>query len=206
MACMISRPVLPGSCSAGWPRRARRRRPARVGARRPVPRSRRLGWSSVVMCIVHSCRCNNCMLQSSCTRNHAARPRLQAAGLHQLQAAPAAAPRGAALRRRVGKAGLKTTQYSLLSHVLKLGPIRPGDLAAAMKMDAVHADAQPAAAARRRLAARWPPGADGRSRLVQHHRRRPRQARRGAAPLEARRRTALNQLLGVAARARRCMR
>jgi len=32
--------------------------------------------------------------------------------------------------------GLKTTQYSLLSHVLRLGPIRPGDLAAAMTMDA----------------------------------------------------------------------
>ncbi|MBU4424125.1 MAG: MarR family winged helix-turn-helix transcriptional regulator [Gammaproteobacteria bacterium] len=32
--------------------------------------------------------------------------------------------------------GLKTTQYSLLSHVLKLGPIRPSDLAVAMKMDA----------------------------------------------------------------------
>ncbi len=48
------------------------------------------------------------------------------------------------LMRRVGQhydaemadCGLKTTQYSLLSHVLKLGPIRPGDLAAAMKMDA----------------------------------------------------------------------
>ena len=36
----------------------------------------------------------------------------------------------------LGKAGLKTTQYSLLSHVQKLGPIRPGDLAVAMKMDA----------------------------------------------------------------------
>ena len=36
----------------------------------------------------------------------------------------------------VGKAGLKTTQYSLLSHVLRLGPIRPGDLADAMTMDA----------------------------------------------------------------------
>ena len=34
------------------------------------------------------------------------------------------------------RCGLKTTQYSLLSHVLKLGPIRPSDLAAAMKMDA----------------------------------------------------------------------
>ena len=36
----------------------------------------------------------------------------------------------------VAKAGLKTTQYSLLSHVLRLGPIRPGDLAQAMTMDA----------------------------------------------------------------------
>ncbi len=36
----------------------------------------------------------------------------------------------------VAKAGLKTTQYSLLSHVLKLGPIRPGALAQAMTMDA----------------------------------------------------------------------
>ena len=37
---------------------------------------------------------------------------------------------------QVSGAGLKTTQYSLLSHVLKLGPIRPGDLAQAMTMDA----------------------------------------------------------------------
>jgi DNA-binding MarR family transcriptional regulator len=36
----------------------------------------------------------------------------------------------------VGKAGLKTTQYSLLSHVLRLGPVRPRDLAQAMTMDA----------------------------------------------------------------------
>lgn len=33
-------------------------------------------------------------------------------------------------------AGLKTTQYSLLSHVERLGPIRPGDLARSMQMDA----------------------------------------------------------------------
>lgn len=33
-------------------------------------------------------------------------------------------------------AGLKTTQYSLLSHVLKLGPLRPGELAKGMKMSA----------------------------------------------------------------------
>ena len=64
--------------------------------------------------------------------------------------APLAPPQGCTnfklrqLMRRVAahydaemaKCGLKTTQYSLLTHVLKLGPIRPGDLAAAMKMDA----------------------------------------------------------------------
>jgi DNA-binding MarR family transcriptional regulator len=38
--------------------------------------------------------------------------------------------------RIVGVAGLKTTQYSLLSYVVQLGPIRPGDLAARMEMDA----------------------------------------------------------------------
>ena len=38
--------------------------------------------------------------------------------------------------RIVGVAGLKTTQYSLLSHVVQLGPIRPGDLALRMEMDA----------------------------------------------------------------------
>ena len=36
----------------------------------------------------------------------------------------------------MAKAGLKTTQYSLLSHVFKLGPLRPGELAQAMKMSA----------------------------------------------------------------------
>jgi DNA-binding MarR family transcriptional regulator len=65
----------------------------------------------------------------------------------------------------VGKAGLKTTQYSLLSHVLKLGPVRPGDLAAAMTMDAstLTRNLKPL------LAAGWlqmTAGEDGRSRLV----------------------------------------
>jgi DNA-binding MarR family transcriptional regulator len=36
----------------------------------------------------------------------------------------------------IGKAGLKATQYSLLAYVLKLGPIRPGDLARVMRLDA----------------------------------------------------------------------
>jgi DNA-binding MarR family transcriptional regulator len=34
----------------------------------------------------------------------------------------------------LAKAGLKTTQYSLLSHVVRLGPVSPGALAQAMKM------------------------------------------------------------------------
>ena len=38
--------------------------------------------------------------------------------------------------RIVAQADLKTTQYSLLSHVVQLGPIRPGDLAQRMEMDA----------------------------------------------------------------------
>jgi DNA-binding MarR family transcriptional regulator len=65
----------------------------------------------------------------------------------------------------LAKAGLKTTQYSLLSHVLKLGPIRPVDLAAAMTMDAstLTRNLKPL------VAAGWlelQPGDDGRSRSV----------------------------------------
>src|ERR1700733_4294657 len=36
----------------------------------------------------------------------------------------------------MGKIGFKTPQYSLLSQVLQRGPIRPGDLAKAMALDA----------------------------------------------------------------------
>jgi DNA-binding MarR family transcriptional regulator len=36
----------------------------------------------------------------------------------------------------LGKSGLKTTQYSLLSCVARLGPIRPVDIAGRMKMSA----------------------------------------------------------------------
>lgn len=61
--------------------------------------------------------------------------------------------------------GLKTTQYSLLSHVERLGPLRPGDLAAVMEMDAstLTRNLQPL------QAQGWVdvgPGSDGRSRLV----------------------------------------
>ncbi|MES2532425.1 MAG: MarR family winged helix-turn-helix transcriptional regulator [Pseudomonadota bacterium] len=77
------------------------------------------------------------------------------------------------LMRRVGQnydaemsqCGLKTTQYSLLSHVMNLGPLRPVDLAAAMKMTAstLSRNLQPL------IAAGWlevGAGADARSRLV----------------------------------------
>ncbi len=36
----------------------------------------------------------------------------------------------------MAKAGLKTTQYSLLTYVLKLGPLRPGELAKGLKLSA----------------------------------------------------------------------
>lgn len=38
--------------------------------------------------------------------------------------------------RYVSETGLKNTQYALLSYVVGLGPIRPGDLAKRMQMDA----------------------------------------------------------------------
>jgi DNA-binding MarR family transcriptional regulator len=65
----------------------------------------------------------------------------------------------------VGSSGLKTTQYSLLSHLGRLEPVRPGDLAAEMEMDAstLTRNLQPL------IREGWVavgPGDDGRSRLV----------------------------------------
>lgn len=65
----------------------------------------------------------------------------------------------------VGKTGLKNTQYSLLSHVYKLGPLRPGELARAMKIEpsTLTRNLKPL------LAAGWlslDEGPDGRSRMV----------------------------------------
>ena len=67
--------------------------------------------------------------------------------------------------RIVGVAGLKTTQYSLLSNIVELGPIRPGDLADMLEMDAstLTRNMQPL------VAAGWiviGPGDDARSRFV----------------------------------------
>ncbi|NKI96876.1 MarR family winged helix-turn-helix transcriptional regulator [Rhizobacter sp. SG703] len=68
--------------------------------------------------------------------------------------------------RIVTDAGLKTTQYSLLSQVVGLGPLKPGALAAHMEMDAstLTRNLQPL------VAQGWVtvgPGEDGRSRVVE---------------------------------------
>jgi len=65
----------------------------------------------------------------------------------------------------VAPSGLKNTQYSLLSHVVLLGPIKPSDLAARMRLDAstLTRNLQPL------IAQGWltqGPGDDARSRLV----------------------------------------
>jgi len=66
----------------------------------------------------------------------------------------------------VAPTGLRNTQYSLLSHVELLGPVRPVDLARRMRVDAstLTRNLQPL------LAAGWVrlgPGVDQRSRLVE---------------------------------------
>lgn len=65
----------------------------------------------------------------------------------------------------LAKVGLKTTQYSLLTHVLKVGDIAPGELARQMGLDAstLTRNLQPM------LAAGWvvqEPGGDARSRCI----------------------------------------
>lgn len=65
----------------------------------------------------------------------------------------------------VGKTGLRGTQYSLLSYVYKLGPLRPVDLAREMKIDASTLSRN----LRPMMAAGWlaqDEGVDGRSHLV----------------------------------------
>ena len=93
--------------------------------------------------------------------------------------APAAVPRGCtnlklrqlsrAVTRHydayVAPTGLKNTQYSLLSHVVLLGPLKPSELAARMRLDAstLTRNLQPL------IAQGWlvqGPGEDARSRLV----------------------------------------
>jgi DNA-binding MarR family transcriptional regulator len=65
----------------------------------------------------------------------------------------------------VAASGLKTTQYSLLSHVLALGPVRPSDLAARMKLEpsTLTRNLQPLVAAG---LVEQGPGENARSRLI----------------------------------------
>jgi DNA-binding MarR family transcriptional regulator len=65
----------------------------------------------------------------------------------------------------VGLSGLKTTQYSLLSCVLKLGPVRPSVIAQTMRMDASTLTRNLQPLIKQGLLA-MSPGEDGRSRLV----------------------------------------
>ncbi len=67
--------------------------------------------------------------------------------------------------RYLAEAGLKNTQYALLSHVVRLGPIRPSDLARRMQMDAstLTRNLQPMAAQGWLTIGQ---GKDGRSRLI----------------------------------------
>ena len=65
----------------------------------------------------------------------------------------------------VGPTGLKNMQYSLLSHVVKLGPLRMGELAAAMKLDASTLSRNLAPLVDKGLVEAGP-GDDQRSRLV----------------------------------------
>lgn len=65
----------------------------------------------------------------------------------------------------VGEAGLKNTQYSLLTRIVSRGPVRPGELADLLQMDAstLTRNLQPL------VAQGWVvvgPGDDGRSRFV----------------------------------------
>lgn len=65
----------------------------------------------------------------------------------------------------VAGSGLKTTQYSLLSHIASLGPVRPSDLAARMNLDVstLSRNLQPLVA---QGFVELGPGSDGRTRLV----------------------------------------
>lgn len=95
----------------------------------------------------------------------------------------------------VGHCGLKTTQYSLLSCVLKLGPVQPSVIASTMKLDAstLTRNLQPL------IKQGWlamSPGPDGRSRLVSITA--DGQAKRAEAQRHWRRaQDALNEKLGV---------
>src|SRR6218665_173009 len=122
-----------------------------------VSMGRSVAWVSVDCCICNYCRYNRCMASDipvtpqGCT-NFKLR---QLARLVAQRSEP-----------HFADSGLKMTQYSLLSHVEKLGPLAPGALARRMDLDAstLSRNLQPL------LADGWIellPGTDARSRTVQ---------------------------------------
>ncbi|GAB3461524.1 hypothetical protein GCM10027321_22270 [Massilia terrae] len=97
--------------------------------------------------------------------------------------------------RYVSETGLKNTQYALLSYVVGLGPIRPGDLAKRMQMDAstLTRNMQPLVAhGWLRIGA----GSDARSRLVDATEAGQAKRAEGQRAWQAAQ-TALNERLGV---------
>ena len=145
MACIIARPSMPATCSGR----------ATPGPTPSALRSRCCGFcgqpglefgSVGVHCVLQKLQFNN----SSYTHTCAA----MASGRH-------AAPQGCTnlklrqasrlvtrhYERFVAPTGLKITQYSLLSHVVKLGPLRAGATGRGDAAGRLDADAQPAAAA-----------------------------------------------------------
>src|SRR6476620_5694367 len=148
MACMISRPVLPITC-AGW-----------ASPAWPPPASKR--WRTACNSSFHWVAVSSAVMSTSPTIrvNLLAHAIIVATIKTMKQASVTSASEGELkallktqgctnlrlrqLMRRVArhydleiaKAGLKGTQYSLLSHVLKLGPLRPGDLARGMQINA----------------------------------------------------------------------
>jgi DNA-binding MarR family transcriptional regulator len=121
-------------------------------------------------------------ISNNCIYNYAMRsrtPSTSPAAVNIPAPVPSAEPRGCTnlrvrqLMRRLdshydvelAKAGLKTTQYSLLSHIVKLEPVAPGALARSMKLQAstLTRNLQPL------IAAGWvelSAGADARSRSI----------------------------------------
>lgn len=97
--------------------------------------------------------------------------------------------------RYVTETGLKNTQYALLSHVVRLGPIRPSELARHMQMDAstLTRNMQPL------VAHGWVTigaGSDARSRLVEATQAGQARRAEGQRAWQAAQ-TALNKRLGV---------
>src|SRR5438105_11760616 len=129
MACINSRPLLPVAC-------------ARVATPGPAPLSSRAFTS--LSCASHASSWSIFVIPSPFGKTLASTTVVATIAAMDM----AVKPQGCTnlklrqLMRRVaahydaevGKTGLKGTQFSLLSYVVKLGPVRPADLAAEMRI------------------------------------------------------------------------